>query len=289
MVAQQLQAAKRLRKELQNLKQASDDDICMSCQDHLLRWKAWIRGPDETPYAGGVFELSITCSSEYPLAPPTIKFLTKVRIIQLQNRTVEGSVCPSFRLSKKAENSVVGVERKCASYTRACTFMDPLESIREDLILIYPPALLLLHNCAQTYLSFWFRLFLSQPTNHHGALPVSHSPFDLYILCYTLFLQIFHPNVHFRTGDICLDILKKEWSPAWGLQAACRAVLALLSDYDADSPLNCDAGNMVRGGDLTAFDDTARMYTVENAQFTSWPPVEGVMTSASCTNTSTSK
>jgi peroxin-4 len=76
--AQQLQAAKRLRKELGNLKQAADDDICLSCQDYLLRWKAWIRGPDETPYAGGVFELAITCSNEYPLAPPTIKFVTKV-------------------------------------------------------------------------------------------------------------------------------------------------------------------------------------------------------------------
>ena len=52
--------------------------------------------------------------------------------------------------------------------------------------------------------------------------------------------KVFHPNVHFSKGDVCLDILKKEWSPAWGLQAACRAVLALLSDPDAESPLNCD-------------------------------------------------
>ncbi len=70
---------------------------------------------------------------------------------------------------------------------------------------------------------------------------------------------------------MCLDILRKEWSPAWGLQAACRAVLALLSDPDADSPLNCDAGNMIRGGDMMAFDTTAQMYTVENAFFIEWP------------------
>jgi peroxin-4 len=69
-----------------------------------------------------------------------------------------------------------------------------------------------------------------------------------------------------------LDILKKEWSPAWGLQPACRAVLALLSDPDAESPLNCDAGNMIRGGDVIAFHTTAAMYTVENAQFIAWPP-----------------
>ena len=84
-------------------------------------------------------------------------------------------------------------------------------------------------------------------------------------------LQIFHPNVHFRSGDVCLDILKKEWSPAWGLQAACRAVLALLSDPDADSPLNCDAGNMIRGNDMVAYNTTAKMYTIENAQFIKWP------------------
>jgi peroxin-4 len=86
--------------------------------------------------------------------------------------------------------------------------------------------------------------------------------------------KTFHPNIHFRTGDVCLDILKKEWSPAWGIQAACRAILALLSDPDADSPLNCDAGNMIRGNDMLAYNSTARLYTVENAQFISWPEVD---------------
>lgn len=46
-----------------------------------------------------------------------------------------------------------------------------------------------------------------------------------------------------------------------------------LSDPDAESPLNCDAGNMIRGGDQIAFHTMALMYTVENAHFTAWPPV----------------
>jgi peroxin-4 len=49
-------------------------------------------------------------------------------------------------------------------------------------------------------------------------------------------------------------------------------VLALLSDPDAESPLNCDAGNMIRGNDMLAYNSMARMYTIENAQFISWPP-----------------
>jgi hypothetical protein len=44
----------------------------------------------------------------------------------------------------------------------------------------------------------------------------------------------------------------------------------------------------VRGGDLAAYHDTAAMYTMENAQFVPWPPVEGVMT-ATPTTSSNSK
>ena len=77
---------------------------------------------------------------------------------------------------------------------------------------------------------------------------------------------VFHPNVLFKTGEICLDILKPDaWTPAWTLQSVCRAVAALLSHPEADSPLNCDAGNLIRNGDGRGFKSMAKMYTAIHA------------------------
>lgn len=68
-----------------------------------------------------------------------------------------------------------------------------------------------------------------------------------------------------QTGEICLDILKNAWSPAWTLQSTCQAIVALMSDAAPDSPLNCDAGNLLRAGDVRGYNSLARMYTAEHA------------------------
>ena len=147
----------RLMKEYREAKTTeSDPEISLSVTDEndIFKWTALLKGPQDTPYAGGMFELALVCPPSYPLAPPKVTFVTPV----------------------------------------------------------------------------------------------------------------FHPNVLFKTGEICLDILKPDaWSPAWTLQSVCRAVTALLSHPEADSPLNCDCGNLIRNGDLRGYRSLAKMYTILHA------------------------
>ena len=78
--------------------------------------------------------------------------------------------------------------------------------------------------------------------------------------------KIFHPNIHFDSGEICVDILKADyWTPAWTLESLCRAIVNLLENPNAESPLNCDSGNCIRAGDMLAQESMAEMYTFEYA------------------------
>ncbi|EAN91983.1 putative ubiquitin-conjugating enzyme E2 [Trypanosoma cruzi] len=77
--------------------------------------------------------------------------------------------------------------------------------------------------------------------------------------------KVFHPNVNFDTGAVCLDILKSRWSPAWTLNSVCRAILNLLAEPEPDSPYNCDAGNLLRAGDMEGYASLVRMYAIMDA------------------------
>lgn len=150
-----MSARTRLFKELKESarsKEATGIELIPD-ESNVFRWRALIKGPTETPFEGGTFELAISVPEQYPLVAPAVKYRTK----------------------------------------------------------------------------------------------------------------IFHPNVHWKTGEICLDILKNAWSPAWTLHSLCQAIVALMSDPAADSPLNCDAGNLLRGGDVRGYNSMARMFTVEHA------------------------
>lgn len=47
-------------------------------EDDLLHWECMIQGPEGTPFEGGMFPAELKFPKDYPLAPPSMKFLGEI-------------------------------------------------------------------------------------------------------------------------------------------------------------------------------------------------------------------
>lgn len=66
----------------------------------------------------------------------------------------------------------------------------------------------------------------------------------------TFVTPIVHPNIALQNGEICLDLLKDAWTPAYSVLECVRAVRMLLGCPETDSPLNVDVAALLRSGDV---------------------------------------
>ena len=70
-------AQKRLIHEYKNLSTNPPEGIMAGpvSEDDLFYWEALIEGPGGTPFEGGVFAAELKFPRDYPLSPPTMKFI----------------------------------------------------------------------------------------------------------------------------------------------------------------------------------------------------------------------
>ena len=72
-------AQKRISTELKDLQRDPPSNCSAGpLNDDLLNWEGWIFGPEDTPFHGGVFKLSIQFPVDYPFRAPHIKFVTRI-------------------------------------------------------------------------------------------------------------------------------------------------------------------------------------------------------------------
>ena len=84
-------ALKRLKKEWEEfIKEPLNQCSAQPVDDDLFEWSATIKGPVDTPYENGIFQLLLIFSSEYPFKPPKVSFVTK---IYHPNINSNGGIC----------------------------------------------------------------------------------------------------------------------------------------------------------------------------------------------------
>ena len=82
--------------------------------------------------------------------------------------------------------------------------------------------------------------------------------------------KIFHPNIHPKTGEICVSVLKKDWTAEMGLRHVLMVIRCLLIQPFPDSALNEEAGKLLQE-DYDAYAKHARLMTDIHAPKKSMP------------------
>ena len=74
------QALKRIQKELIEFNKEEPEGFTARPVDDsdMFKWEASLVGPENSPYEGGTFQLSMEFPKDFPFRPPKVEFTTKV-------------------------------------------------------------------------------------------------------------------------------------------------------------------------------------------------------------------
>ena len=82
----------RIKKEYQDLQKEKNSNVLVKLVNNDIRhWKGRIKGPIDTCYQGGIFDVDIIIPNEYPFKPPKMKFDTKIWHPNISS--VTGAIC----------------------------------------------------------------------------------------------------------------------------------------------------------------------------------------------------
>ncbi|ODV97843.1 hypothetical protein PACTADRAFT_23827, partial [Pachysolen tannophilus NRRL Y-2460] len=99
------------------------------------------------------------------------------------------------------------------------------------------------------YYNGFYKILIKFPENYPSSPPTARFQ-----------TKIFHPNINFTTGDVCVDLLKKNWSPNRTIDDVLVTIRCLLIEPNPESSLNDEAGKLLLE-DYNEFVKTAKLMT----------------------------
>uniref|UniRef100_A0A8B9VAE8 E2 ubiquitin-conjugating enzyme n=1 Tax=Anas zonorhyncha TaxID=75864 RepID=A0A8B9VAE8_9AVES len=85
----------------------------------MFHWQATIMGPNDSPYQGGVFFLTIHFPTDYPFKPPKVAFTTR---IYHPNINSNGSICLDILRSQWSPALTISKDASCPFTSRSHSF-----------------------------------------------------------------------------------------------------------------------------------------------------------------------
>jgi ubiquitin-conjugating enzyme E2 D/E len=126
-------ALRRIEKELQDIQRDPPSNCSAGPIGHdLFRWEACIFGPEDSPYTGGVFKLSIQFPVEYPFRAPHIQFNTR---IYHPNINSSGLIC--LDILKKEWSPALTISKVLLSISSLLTDPNPDDPFVPDIARLY--------------------------------------------------------------------------------------------------------------------------------------------------------
>ena len=124
---------KRITVELKDLRRDPPSNCSAGpIGDDLFNWEGCIFGPEDTPFHGGVFKLSIHFPVDYPFRAPHIKFLTK---IYHPNINSTGLIC--LDILKTQWSPALTISKVLLSITSLLTDPNPDDPFVPDIANLY--------------------------------------------------------------------------------------------------------------------------------------------------------
>jgi len=126
-------ALRRINMELRSLESDPIEGISAGpISNDILKWRASIIGPENSPYQGGIFNLKITFPQDYPFRPPICIFETKIYHCNIRD---DGGIC--LDILKDNWSPALTITKVLLSLSSLLNDPNPNDPLKPDIAQLY--------------------------------------------------------------------------------------------------------------------------------------------------------